>query len=258
MEKGTLRLLWCEYQGQHICVNLEDISFLPSEKTNSDRHVLVFRSEGEQRHVPVDRLATMIETTPGEVLPVSEELDKGQPDVRGMVRHGKHEFLYVGPGFFTGSLDIVPNAQRPVESQSRLLLCSLEGDAKSETKICFAVNKKQVVEVIDLVAMSAIPEVRGRVRGYIERQGAIIPVVDISACLGLKPVAIRASARLVVARGTKTGQLKALLADDAIRTISPTGWTVGESRFAIEQQLMRGVFHNGQEQMVVPDLDLLP
>ena len=104
--------------------------------------------------------------------------------------------------------------------------------------------------------MSAIPEVRGRVRGYIERSGVIIPVVDIAACLGLKPVAIRASARLVVARGTKTTQLKAMLADDAIRTVSPNGWNVAATD--LDMRYMRGIFSNGAESMVVPDLDLLP
>ena len=255
MNGSILRLLWCEYQGNHICVNLDDISFVPSEKNDNDRHVLVFRSGGMERRVQVDRLATMIETTAGEVLPVSDELDNGQDDVRGMVRHGKHEFLYVGPGFFAGHENLPAMEPRAGDTQTRLLLCSMEG---VETKLCFAVNKQQVVEVIDLVAMSAIPEVRGRVRGYIERQGAIIPVVDIAACLGLKPVAIRASARLVVARGTRTSQLKALLADDAIRTVSANGWQVGSLGEGADAGFMRGVFTNGQDTMVVPDLDSLP
>ena len=197
----------------------------------------------------------MIDTTPVAVLPGYEELDNGSADIRGMVRHGKHEFLYVGPGFFAGHDNTPVTRVQAVDSQSRLLLCSMEG---VDGRLCFGVNKQQVVEVIDLVAMSAIPEKRGRIRGYIERQGAIVPVVDIAACLGLKPVAIRTSARLVVASGTKTSQLKALLADDSIRRISPRGWSVSRLEDGLNTQFLRGVFSNRQETMVVPDLDLLP
>ena len=175
-----------------------------------------------------------------------------------MVRHGKHEFLYVGPGFFKSSLDLPSPPDTREASESRLLLCPLEGYGDNATQLCFGVNQRQVVEVIDLVTMTAIPEVRGPFRGYIERQGVIIPVVDIAACIGLKPMPMQASARLVIARGTKSRQLKALVADDSIRTIVPTGWSRGASRMTIDLQYLRGAFHKGKDQLVIPDLDLLP
>lgn len=64
----------------------------------------------------------------------------------------------------------------------------------------FALDVREVVEVLALRTLKPVAQAPGWVRGILSHRGALIPVIDLAALSFARPAAARTSTRLVVVR----------------------------------------------------------
>jgi chemotaxis-related protein WspB len=86
----------------------------------------------------------------------------------------------------------------------------------------YALDVRQVAEVLPLVRIQPTPEAPAQVAGLLNYRGAPVPVVDLSMLLVGRPSPARLSSRIVVlhyADGRGPTRLLALIAEHAIQTI---------------------------------------
>nr|WP_314877201.1 chemotaxis protein CheW [uncultured Pseudomonas sp.] len=74
----------------------------------------------------------------------------------------------------------------------------------------FALDVREVVEVLALRTLKPIAQAPAWVRGILSHRGALIPVIDLAALSFVTPAAARTSTRLVVVRYHPAGSATAL------------------------------------------------
>lgn len=74
----------------------------------------------------------------------------------------------------------------------------------------FALDVREVVEVLALRTLKPIAQAPQWVRGILSHRGALIPVIDLAALSFARPAAARTSTRLVVVRYLPVGSLAPL------------------------------------------------
>ena len=83
----------------------------------------------------------------------------------------------------------------------------------------FAIEARQVVEVIPRVALRSLPHAPRGIEGLLSYRGSVVPVIDLSIWLGASPSRDALSTRIIVARWLRpTGEIRTigLIAENVI------------------------------------------
>jgi chemotaxis-related protein WspB len=116
-----------------------------------------------------------------------------------------------------------------------LLLLDLDGNR-------YALDTRQVVEVLPLVRIKQIPEAPRGVAGLMNYRGAPVPVIDLASLVLGRPSRASLSTRLVIVHypdGRDSARLVGLVAEHATETVRrpeqdfiPSGVTVDAAAYA--------------------------
>ena len=84
----------------------------------------------------------------------------------------------------------------------------------------YALDVRQIVEVLPMVTVNPIPLASDGVAGVIEYRGSAVPAVDLTQCLYGEPAQRRLSTRIVVVRHPDaSGRLLALIVENTTETL---------------------------------------
>lgn len=65
----------------------------------------------------------------------------------------------------------------------------------------YALHVQQVREIVGPLPVTAVPNATPHVLGVMNLRGKVVPVVDLAACLGLRPIIVGARSCVVVCHG---------------------------------------------------------
>ncbi len=116
----------------------------------------------------------------------------------------------------------------------------------------FALRLAAVERVLPAVEIVPLPQVPAIVRGVINVEGRIIPVVDIRARFSLPPRALTVSDHLLIAQ---TRRRPVALVVDAVIGVTETNEIVATERFADNAAYIEGVVTLNGDLVVIHDLD---
>lgn len=122
----------------------------------------------------------------------------------------------------------------------------------------YAVPSASVREIMRYRAYTPVPGAPPQLPGIVSQRGAILPVVDLRALLGLAEIELTRSARLVVAQHGEIDMCLLVEAVFDLDTLSievidhpPTALEAGRARF------LRGVVQHGDRPVALLDLEVV-
>lgn len=119
----------------------------------------------------------------------------------------------------------------------------------------FALPLAEVVEILPMVALTAVPESSPRLSGLINLRGQTLPVIDLRKRLGLPARDVDPSAAIIIANPGK-GERVGLIVDSVLDVVSVTATAFDPvGAMGGTEHAVRGVVRNLDRMIVVLDLD---
>jgi purine-binding chemotaxis protein CheW len=129
----------------------------------------------------------------------------------------------------------------------------------------YALPIEPIVQIVEMVAITAIPQVNHSVEGVINYHGVTIPVINLRCHLGLPKAPLGLDTHIIIAK--TGGRMVGLIVDQVLQVLELTGRGAQIARADDilpeglgEASIVRGVVHAPAGTVIVFDLDhlLLP
>jgi DNA-binding NarL/FixJ family response regulator len=147
-------------------------------------------------------------------------------------------------------------SSQSVTSVRQLVLFDLLQATASTERTCLALNVAQVQEITGPQSIASLPHAPTGVLGLIAWRGRAVPLLNLSATLGLPDHVAARLTRVVIVRRPLSDDHIAFVAPSAIRTqLLGKNQTTRRDDLCLDADRFFGAFTIGQETLLVPNLD---
>lgn len=147
---------------------------------------------------------------------------------------------------------------QPSAAVRQLVLFDLATNNSFTERTCLALNAAQVQEITGPQAIARLPHAPTGVLGLIAWRGQAVPLLNLSATLGLPDHVGTRLTRVVIARRPLSEDYIAFVAPSAIRTqLLGKNQTTRRDDLKVDESRFFGAFATGKEILLVPNLDAI-
>ena len=139
----------------------------------------------------------------------------------------------------------------------RMLMFELPGFDQQQKALLCGLSISQIPEVVSYQPVMPVPASPDRVVGLVRWRDRPVPLIDLGQQFGLGTLDYQLGVRLVIARGTKDGELCAIPATSLRGESLPLQHSPFKDDLPVDKALLRGVFTVEGKTLLVPDIDAI-